>query len=216
VAYPDDVQRIRLRSALAGVEVSAGQAAALAGYLEVLRRWNRKSNLTAFELTPPSDAAIDRLIAEPVAAAGHVPEAARLLVDIGSGGGSPAIPLRVMAPQVRVLMVEARARKAAFLREVVRALGLSGVDVENCRFEELAGRSELQGAADVVTVRAVRTTGQFWSNTIKLLTSGGAAFLFGTQDEAGELNLPVDLRLSRSEPLVPALASRLHIIKRPD
>ncbi len=216
MAYPDDVRRIQLRTALAGVQVSPDQAGMLAAYLDVLRRWNQKSNLTAFELSPPTDAAIDRLIVEPVAAARHVPATARLLVDIGSGGGSPAIPLRVMAPQARVVMVEARARKAAFLREVARALELEGLAVENRRFEELAGRSDLQGAADVVTVRAVRMTREVWLNTRNILKADGRAFLFGTADDAVNLSLPENLRLIQDESLVPALDSRLFVISRLD
>jgi len=115
--------------------VSPEQAAGLAAYLDVLRKWNQKSNLTAFELNPPSEAAIDRLIVEPVVASNRLLPADRLLIDIGSGGGSPAIPLRLMATQLRVVLVEARTRKSAFLREVVRQLGLEGTKVENCRFE---------------------------------------------------------------------------------
>jgi len=59
--------------------VSPEQAAGLAAYLDVLRKWNQKSNLTAFELTPPSEAAIDRLIVEPVVAANRLLPADRLL-----------------------------------------------------------------------------------------------------------------------------------------
>jgi len=216
VAYPDDAQRIERRAALAGAVVPAGQAEALAGYLDVLRRWNQRGNLTAFELNPPSDAALDRLIVEPVVAAKQIRERDRLLVDIGSGGGSPAIPLRLVVPRLRVVLVEARTRKAAFLREAVRQLGLDGVDVEHRRFEELAGRSELQGAADVVTVRAVRTTRDFWLNTRNIMRPDGMALLFGTAEGNATLSLPLNLRLTLDEPLVPANGSRLLVISRVD
>jgi len=216
VGYPDDAQRIERRAAAAGASVSAGQAEALAAYLDVLRRWNQRGNLTAFELNPPSDGALDRLIVEPIAASKWVLASDRLLVDIGSGGGSPAIPLRMVASQLRIVMVEARTRRAAFLREAVRLLGLDQVEVENRRFEELAGRSELQRAADVVTVRAVRTTRDFWLNTRNILRPEGRAFLFGTAEDTGTLSLPLNMRLTEDEPLVPANGSRLLIIRRVD
>jgi len=216
VAYPDDAGRIEKRAALAGAVVPGDQAEVLAGYLDVLRRWNQKGNLTAFELNPPSDGALDRLIVEPVVAARQLLPTDRLLVDIGSGGGSPAIPLRLVAPRLRVVLVEARARKAAFLREAVRQLGLDGVDVENRRFEELAGRSELQGAADVVTVRALRTTREFWLNTRNIMRREGRTFLFGTAEDTSTLSLPLNLRLTLDEALVPANGSRLLVINRID
>ncbi len=201
---------------MAGAVVSAAQADALAGYLDVLRRWNQKSNLTAFELSPPTDAALDRLVVEPIVASSQVRPSDRLLVDIGSGGGSPAIPLRIMAPQLRAILVEARTRKAAFLREVVRSLGLEGVEVENRRFEELAGRSEIRGAADVVTVRAVRTTMEFWFNARNIMRPTGVLLLLGTDEDIKAMSLPPSLKVNESRPLVPASRSYLAIVSRLD
>jgi 16S rRNA (guanine527-N7)-methyltransferase len=214
--YTDDGSRIEQRAALAGVRVSAEQAAGLAGYLAVLRKWNQKSNLTAFELNPPSDAAIDRLIVEPIVASGRLLQDDRLLIDIGSGGGSPAIPLRLMAPQLRVVLVEARTRKAAFLREVVRQLELDGSEVENRRFEELAGRSELQGEADVLTMRAVRVGPSFWVNTRNMLRPSGRLLLLGTEADLEALALPPNMEKLFSEPLLTSNRSHLIGLRRKD
>lgn len=214
--YPEDGPRIAQRVALAGARVSPEQVAGLTGYLDVLRKWNQKSNLTAFELNPPSDAAIDRLIVEPVLASRRLLPADRLLIDIGSGGGSPAIPLRLMAPQLRVVLVEARTRKSAFLREVVRQLGLDGTEVENRRFEELAGRSELQGKADVVTMRAVRIGAYFWVNTRNMLQPAGRLLLLGTAEDLDALSLPANMERLFSEPLLTSNRSHLIGLRRKD
>jgi 16S rRNA (guanine527-N7)-methyltransferase len=216
VAYPDDARRIVERAALADARVSLEQADALAAYLDVLRRWNQKSNLTAFELTPPTDPALDRLIIEPIVASSYVRPTDELLVDIGSGGGSPAIPLRVMAPRLRAILVEARTRKAAFLREVVRQLGLDGVEVENRRFEDLAGPSEIRGAADLATVRAVRTTATFWFNARNIIKPTGQLFLMGTVEDVGGMMLPKNLKLASDVVLVPTNGSHLAIVHRLD
>ena len=85
----------------------------LVTYLELLWKWNRKINLTAI-LEP--EMAIDRLLLEPLAAAAHLP-AGGMLADLGSGGGSPAIPLALALSPSKLLMVESRSRKASFLRE---------------------------------------------------------------------------------------------------
>jgi 16S rRNA (guanine527-N7)-methyltransferase len=80
-----------------------------------------------------------------------VPRPGRELVDIGSGAGLPGVVLAMLLPDVNVVLVEAMARRTAFLAECVSALGLSNVDVRRGRAEEMAGRL----AADVVTARAV-------------------------------------------------------------
>ncbi len=67
-------------------------------------------------------------------------------MDVGSGGGSPAIPLKLAVPRLRLTMVEAKARKSAFLREAVRHLGLEQRSVETARYEELLARPDLHEA----------------------------------------------------------------------
>jgi 16S rRNA (guanine527-N7)-methyltransferase len=97
--------------------------ARLVTYFDLLFRWNQKINLTSLTNI---DEAIDRLLLEPVAAArelAHSPS----IIDLGSGGGSPAIPLALALSAPRLVMVESRSRKAAFLREAVRELGMNAV-----------------------------------------------------------------------------------------
>src|SRR5206468_1311667 len=109
----------------AGVPVGEDLADQLAAYLALLSRWNKKINLTALDVATPSDDAVDRLIVEPLAAARLLVPEDRTCIDVGSGGGSPAIPLKIAVPRLQMLMVESRARKAAFLNEAVRQLELS-------------------------------------------------------------------------------------------
>ena len=85
---------------------------------------------------------MDRLVVEPLVAVQWMPRGAKSVVDIGSGGGSPAVPLKLAVPELGLRMVESRTRKAAFLREVVRHLALKDVVVETCRYEELSRRGE--------------------------------------------------------------------------
>ena len=102
------------------------------------------------------------------------------LLDIGSGGGSPAIPLKITAPGASLRMVESKTRKAAFLREVVRSLSLDSTLVEAVRFEELLARPALHDAFDVVTMRAVRIDRKVLAQVQSFVRPGGALFLFGS------------------------------------
>jgi 16S rRNA (guanine527-N7)-methyltransferase len=170
---------IRARVDASGLSVADDLVARLGAYLDVLARWNRRINLTSFDLDAPTDAAIDRLIVEPLRAAAFVRESDRVALDIGSGGGSPAIPIAVACPWLRMTLVEIRARKAAFLREAVRTVDLAGARVEAVAFHRLAADHSLAKQVDVVTMRAVRADGEIWKAIEVLLAPGGRVLWFG-------------------------------------
>jgi 16S rRNA (guanine527-N7)-methyltransferase len=172
-------QQIIRRAAAAGLEVSQRLVAALASYIGLLAKWSLTMNLSGFSLDPPGDEAIDRLVLEPILAAPAVARTAVVAIDVGSGGGSPALPLKLARPELRMTLVESRSRKCAFLREAIRQLELQDVYVENVRFEELAARAAVKGAADVVTVRAVRADSDLWGSIHAVLGASGQVLLFG-------------------------------------
>ncbi|HCV22483.1 MAG: hypothetical protein CL477_04380 [Acidobacteria bacterium] len=204
--------RIAERSSLAGVDVDTVMAGALAAYVELLRRWSRRMNLTGLGT---DDGGLDRLVVEPLVAARYLPGGAPVVVDVGSGGGSPAVPLKLASPGIGLRMVESKGRKAAFLREVVRQLGLEDVVVEACRYEELAGRAEWQESADIVTVRAVRLNERMLDDLLSLVRVGGALFLFQAA-EGGDAwsNLSSSWRRRGRYPLVDSLGSQLIILDK--
>src|SRR6185436_3405002 len=109
-------------------------------YLALLSKWNRTINLTSLDLEPPSDEAIDRLLVEPIAASYSAGEP-QMVIDLGSGGGSPAIPFWIQLPSSKLTMVESRSRKCAFLREAVRQIRPGRATALDLRFEELIGKN---------------------------------------------------------------------------
>ncbi|MEO8483840.1 MAG: RsmG family class I SAM-dependent methyltransferase [Acidobacteriota bacterium] len=174
---------VRARADAAELVVADGLREALAAYVSLLARWNRKINLTSFDLDVPTDAAIDRLVIEPLRASRLVRPTDRLAVDIGSGGGSPAIPLRLAQPQLETVLIEARERKAAFLREVARTLELANVHVEADTFERFAERPAWARRADLVTMRAVRPDESIWRGARAVIQANGRFLWFA---ELGE------------------------------
>lgn len=169
----DLARRLADRAAREGLVLVQALADRLLVYFELLQRWNRTINLTG--LTDP-DEAIDRLLLEPVAAAGHLPHQAGL-ADLGSGGGSPAIPLALAVGAADLLMVEARSRKAAFLREAVREVGLTAT-VESSRFEDVAIWPKYRAAFDLVTMRAIRPDEGAFMAAAALLGAHGLVAIF--------------------------------------
>jgi 16S rRNA (guanine527-N7)-methyltransferase len=171
-------ERLVDRAASAGLTLETAAVERLDTYFRLLVRWNTTINLTALPVDEPTDETFDRLLIEPLAASRLVADSPFTWFDLGSGGGSPAIPLKILRSRLGLTMVEARERKAAFLREVVRVLGLEGVVVENARFETLA--PQLTGTADLVTVRAVRADAAMFAAAARLLKDGGRVLWFGT------------------------------------
>ncbi len=150
-------ERLIRRARTVGLDLAPSLASGLEAYHLELARWNTKVNLTAFALDGGgTDAAIDRLLIEPVLAARYIPPDATALLDAGSGGGSPAIPLKLARPDLALYMVEVKVRKSVFLRQVARTLDLRETDVLTARFEELLTRSDLHEAMSAVSIRAVR------------------------------------------------------------
>jgi 16S rRNA (guanine527-N7)-methyltransferase len=173
-------EKLAKRARKAGLSPSQDVILGLETYFALLGKWNEKVSLTSLRVGDADDQAIDRLLIEPLLAAKYLPAGSPLVIDIGSGGGSPAIPLKVSSPGMAMVMVESKTRKAAFLREVVRELGLARTRVENARFEALVARPEMVRSADVVTLRAVRVENATLATLQGFLKPGGVILLFGT------------------------------------
>jgi len=211
VAPRDFRTRFAKRAAKAGLFLPDSLFSRLVDYYDLLFRWNRKINLTALD---DPDQAIDRLLLEPLAAAKYFPNAAAAVMDVGSGGGSPAIPMRLAVWESSLTMVEVKARKAAFLREAVRTLALEKTVVETSRYEELLARPELHERFDLLSLRAVRVEVRTLLTLQAFVKPGGIMFMFRgpSGPEAPELVPP--LRWVSTVPLVEALQSRLTIIQK--
>ena len=208
--------RIRRRARKAGINLTPELVDRLDRYYALLAKWNEKINLTSFGLPPGGeDHAVDRLLIEPVVAARHVALSAKTALDVGSGGGSPAIPLKIAAPQLALRLVESKTRKAVFLREAVRELGLREATVETSRFEELLSRPELHEALDLVTIRAVRVEPRTLVTLQAFLKPGGELFLFrgaGGANVADSVTPP--LSWQATYPLIEELRSRLVVLRK--
>jgi 16S rRNA (guanine527-N7)-methyltransferase len=208
-------QRLGRRLRRAGVSLAPETLDALEHYYRLLARWNEKINLTGLALDAASDATLDRLLVEPVVASRALPSASVVIVDIGSGGGSPAIPLRLAGTHVSLVMIEAKTRKAVFLREVVRELNLARTTVEAARAEELLPRPDLHESADVVTVRAVRTERRLFQTLQAFLKPGGEIFLFrGGGGPDTPPVVPPPLTWKRTVAIGDAGGSRLAILSK--
>src|SRR5215204_1048451 len=112
---------------------------------------------------------------------------ARRLVDVGSGGGLPGIPIKIMEPELATALVESTGKKARFLQYAVDSLSLEGVEVANTRAEELGRTQAHRGAYEIVTSRAVARLAVVAEYCVPLLEIGGRAIAMKGWLEAEEL-----------------------------
>jgi 16S rRNA (guanine527-N7)-methyltransferase len=204
------IERIQKRARRVGLSPSTDLLRALDRYLQLLGRWNAKINLTAFRLEEPTDEAIDRLLMEPLVAARHLPQRAVALIDIGSGSGSPGIPLRIATPTASLTLVESKTRKAVFLSEALRHLELRGARVETARYEQLLTRPELHEAFDVLSIRAVRIEPKTLLTLQAFLRPGGQLFWFTSTNADPPSAVP--LAHLATYPLLESLRSSLIVL----
>jgi 16S rRNA (guanine527-N7)-methyltransferase len=198
-------QRLLARAAAVDVAIPPEILPRLETYFDLLRQWNGTVNLTALALMNPPAETLDRLFIEPLAAASHLETSANAgWFDLGSGGGSPAIPVALARPDLRLTMVEARARKAAFLREAVRATGIVAT-VEGHRFEAVA--SQRPGSAELVTARGVRIDDALFSAAAGLLKVGGDLVLLVSAETP--IAIPSVFELKPEVPLLQGRTSML-------
>lgn len=130
-------------------EVSSEQVQQIQRYIGLLLAWNDKVNLTA--IRDPLEV-LYRHFCESMFGAIMVPVEKGRLADVGSGGGFPGLPMKILRPELQVLLIESNVKKATFLAEVIRELRLSEARVLVSRYEEL---SEEVAPLDYVCVRAV-------------------------------------------------------------
>ena len=199
-----------LESGLRALDLDAALASPLLAYLALLARWNGTYNLTA--IRDPREMLVKHLL-DSLAMHGAVAALAARgghLADLGTGPGLPGIPLAIAQPGLQVTLVESNGKKARFLREAVRQLGLRNASVAESRIEAF----DAPGRFDAITARALATLplilelgGHLLNDDGKLLAMKGVV----PQDEIAAL--PPGWRVDAVLPLqVPGLAAERHLV----
>lgn len=171
-------------------------------YLALLVKWNMRMNLTA--VRKPEEI-VQRHFAECIFAARQIPENVKTLLDFGSGAGLPGIPIAICRPEIGVTLAESQGKKASFLREAVRTMGLKA-EVWDRRVEEMPKERVFDG----VTLRAVDKMAEASRAAVERLASGGWMAVFTTRKLEEGLE---KLRGIRWEDTLPIPGSEQEILK---
>ena len=202
-----DTLRPQLAAGLEALGLPAALATPLLAYLALLARWNATYNLTA--IRDPRDMVakhlLDSLAMQPFV------RGLRTLADLGTGPGLPGIPLAIATPGLQVTLVESNGKKARFLREAARQLGLGNVQVAESRIEAFRPGTHF----DAITARALATLPLILELGGHLPGPGGRLLAMkGVVPDEEIATLPAGWRLAAVHPLrVPGLDAERHLVE---
>jgi 16S rRNA (guanine527-N7)-methyltransferase len=166
-----------------GLDLSVEAKSILAAYARLLARYERANVIG----TRDFGGILRRHILDSLSCLLFAPlRNARMVGDIGSGGGLPGIPLAVALPEAEITLFESTGKKAVFLRYAVEKLGLANVTVVNARIEESAWESEHRGMYEVCTARALARLSVIAEYSLPLLRRGGNVVAMKGRVDAGE------------------------------
>ncbi|MFQ6312318.1 16S rRNA (guanine(527)-N(7))-methyltransferase RsmG [Lysobacter capsici] len=209
ISLPPEL-RSDLESGLSALALDPALAAPLLDYLALLARWNRTYNLTA--VRDPHEM-VGKHLLDSLAMHRYVDDLAQrggALADLGTGAGLPGIPLAIVKPGLRVTLVESNGKKARFMREALRQLGLKDARVAESRIEAFAE----PGAFDAITARALATLPLILELGSHLLKPGGVLLAMKGQRPDEEIAaLPDGWEVRAVEALqVPGLVGERHMV----
>ena len=185
--------------------VSQEQQEKLLAYLDLLYKWNRVYSLTALK---EDDQAVSHHLLDSLSILPFVPTGN--LLDVGSGGGTPGIPLAIARPELAVTLLDSNTKKAAFLRQAAIELGLNNIAVHSGRVEQY--HPDTGFAA--ITSRAFAELADFVSLSKHLLAPGGRWLAMkGVRPEEEMARLPDDVGVDAAYPLtVPGINGERHLV----
>lgn len=193
-----------------GITLTTQQTEQFQVHYEQLLAWNDKVNLTS--ITDYEEVQIkhflDSLTIAPIVSQGPWSPSSLSLMDVGSGAGFPGIPLKIVFPALRMVLLESVGKKTAFLKHIVETLGLSDTEVVTARAEEVAHRAKYREKFDVVTARAVGKLATLVELTLPFCRQGGVA--------AAPKKEAIDEELVQAGRAIDLLGGRLNEVKQTD
>ena len=191
-----------------GIEFNARQVKQFELYYRELIEWNKKINLTA--ITDYSSVQVkhflDSLTITLALSEEEVERPDFNVIDIGTGAGFPGVPLKILFPRTRLVLIEPTTKKTVFLHHIIRELGLENVEVLNSRAEEAAHLPLYREQFALVLSRAVALLPTLVELTLPFCQVGGRFIA----QKKGE----IDQELNRAKKAIAALGGKLDRIKK--
>ena len=127
------------------------QAKQFYDYMNLLLEWNEKINLTA--ITDPEEIILKHFI-DSITIAPYL-DGCESMVDVGTGAGFPGIPIKILMPEIKVVLLDSLQKRILFLQNVIEKLHLTGIEAIHARVEEFGKNKKYRESFDIATSRAV-------------------------------------------------------------
>lgn len=211
-----DLRLLRAEAARLDVPLDELALERFGRYRDLLLDANMRFNLT--RITDPDEVEL-RLFADSLALVPLIPASASRLLDVGSGGGVPGLAIAIARPQLQTVLTDATAKKVAFLKETIAAIGLTRVNAIQARAEELARDNAHRERYGAVTARAVARLVTLVELTLPFLAVGGVAILpkgSAAPEELAEARYAIGMLggRARSEIVEPIDGTRVIVIDK--
>jgi 16S rRNA (guanine527-N7)-methyltransferase len=186
-----------------GIELSPTQLKRFSIYYKELMEWNQKINLTS--ITDPKEVQIKHFLDSlSIYSALKQPIGNHRFLDVGAGGGFPGLPLKIAFPAIKLVLLEATAKKTTFLRHLTHKLGFDDIDILSGRAEEVARQSQYREQFDIVLCRAVAQLPVIAELTLPFCAIGGRLIAQKKGDISTEIDRSTKAieNMGGSQPLV--------------
>jgi 16S rRNA (guanine527-N7)-methyltransferase len=157
-----------------GITFSEEQIHAFMVFLAELNKWNRAYNLTGIK---EDKGIVEKHFLDSLLYLKAMPEGAIKVADIGSGAGFPGIPIKIIRPEMKMYLIEPSGKKTAFLRHIIKKIGLDGIEVIEKRVEEVQSGRELPFPVDIAVTRALFSIKGFIEKSSHIVKKGGILIL---------------------------------------
>ncbi len=206
---PAEIAQLRAGAAQMAVPLTEAQAGKLLDYLDLLQKWNKAYNLTAVR---ERKAMLTQHLLDSLSIVPHLPPGD--LIDVGSGGGLPGIPLAILQPERSITLIDTVGKKVAFLKQAAMTLGLKNLNAVSDRIESWQPVAGHEAGFTLITARAYATLATLVGQTGRLLAKNGRWYAMkGVFPDAEMAELPSDVVVEAVIPLeVPDLGAERHLI----
>lgn len=172
------------KSKILGVRFSVEQIEQFYKYMNLLIEWNEKMNLTA--ITEPKEIILKHFI-DSITILKYIDDNSKL-VDVGTGAGFPGVPLSIMKPTLKIILVDSLNKRLIFLQEVVKELNLKNIEIVHARAEEFGQNKNYREKFDIATSRAVANLATLSEYLVPLVKIGGKIISMKASNAKEEIN----------------------------
>ena len=198
------MEKLKAGAKTLGLELSPEQLEQFRIYYQELIDWNRRVNLT--RITDYEEVQIKHFLDSLTVALAMRPSTDLRLIDVGTGAGIPGLPLKIVFPDIKLVLLDSVAKKAAFLHHINHKLGLDNVDIIVGRAEEIAHETQYRERFDIVLSRGVAPLATLAELTLPFCIIGGS---FIAQKKGN-----IDQEISQASKAISLLGGRLREVKR--